>query len=609
MTGHVVAEPQPAGESLETEAAPLSVERRASAPRRWPLRTAAAPLLLAVAYYVGAQIGFALQSPTVPQSILWLPNSIVLAVLLLEPPRRWPMYLLAALPAQLLVAAQAGAPLTTLSLLFITNCADAMLGAIIVRRATGGLIDFGRLPTMLAFIAFAAVLSPIVLSFADAAITVLTDWGSDYWAAFATRVRSNVLTHLVVVPTLVSAVLTSRETWRAIPARRYAEALAILMGLLLAALFAFGRLLAPDAGPLHTIPAPFILPLMLLLAVRFGPGMTALGLLLVAFVASWEALHASGAATTRWLEETISGLQLFLTAMAIPMLCLAAVIRERAEASAALRASYDEIRQLASRLLVAQEAERTRAAKLEEGRRQLAHMGRRATAGEMAAALSHELRQPLAAIRSNAQAGVRYLSSEMPHLGEVRAILEDIVADDTRASSIIDRIRGLLRNEQPRMDAVNLNDVCGRVEVLARGDALLHETRLTLHLDPELPMVLGDPIQLEQVALNLILNALEAAVASERNREVSVTTSRADGVVELAVHDTGRGIGPDVAPRLFEPFFSTKPEGLGMGLVIVRSIVERHWGSVRVDSGVHGGAVFTVTLPVKGAAPAAPRAV
>lgn len=561
------------------------------------IRVVTPALLTALAYYLGARIGFALQSPRAPQSILWLPNSIVLAVLLARPPRQWATYLLAALPAQLLVGYQFGVPLGAMSLLYVTNCADAMLGAAIVRHVTRSRIDFGTLRTMLAFIAGAATLSPFLLSFADAGITVLSGWGSDYWLAFSTRVSSNVLTHLVVVPVLASALLATSADWRKLSAARSAEAAAVLAGLLLTAGVGLGRLLTPGEGSLLTLAAPAVLPFLLWLAVRFGPATTGLGLLLVSFVASWQVLHAPGVATAAWLDETIDGLQLFLTATAIPLLCLAAVMRERAAAAVTLHRTTEEMRVLASRVSLAQEAERIRLAKLDEGSRQVAHMGRISAAGELAAALSHELRQPLSAIRSNAQAGVRFLSSESPPLGEVKAILEDIVADDSRASSVIERIRALLRNEEPRREALDLNEVCRVVRMLVRSAAVLHGTRLEVELDPTIPRIVGDSVLLQQVVLNLALNALEASAASDGERAVWITTRRHGDIVELTVRDSGRGLAPEVAPHLFQPFFSTKAQGLGMGLAIVRSIVERHRGSIRAENVAQGGAVFAVTLP------------
>jgi C4-dicarboxylate-specific signal transduction histidine kinase len=233
----------------------------------------------------------------------------------------------------------------------------------------------------------------------------------------------------------------------------------------------------------------------------------------------------------------------------------------------------------------------------EEGRRQVEHLGRVAAAGELAAALSHELRQPLSAIRSNAQAGIRLLASDARVRTELREILDDIVADDARAATVIDRVRSLLRNEPPRSEPIDLNEVCRSVGDLLRADAALRDARLELELDDALPAVRGDPIQLQQVLLNLLLNALEASSSSGRRPLVIVQTGMRDGVIELSVRDSGPGILPDAEPHIFESFFSTKEHGLGMGLAIVRSIVERHRGRVRAENVHGGGAIFRVTLP------------
>jgi C4-dicarboxylate-specific signal transduction histidine kinase len=240
-------------------------------------------------------------------------------------------------------------------------------------------------------------------------------------------------------------------------------------------------------------------------------------------------------------------------------------------------------------------------AKAEETRRQLTHLGRVAMVGELAAAVSHELRQPLAAIRANAEAGVQLLAKFPPDLREVRQIFRDIVDDDIRAASIIEHIRLLLRKEPPTSSAVDLNEICRQAVHLLKRDALLRRTRLELSLEAQLTPIPGDPIQLQQVVLNLALNALDSASTSARDPAVTVSTASRDGEIEIAVRDTGPGLAPDVEGHLFESFFSTKEQGLGMGLSIVRSIVERHHGRVRAENdatpGGTGGAVFRVLLP------------
>jgi signal transduction histidine kinase len=233
----------------------------------------------------------------------------------------------------------------------------------------------------------------------------------------------------------------------------------------------------------------------------------------------------------------------------------------------------------------------------EEIRRQVAHMGRVALIGELAATISHELRQPLAAIRANAEAGSLLLRNRPPDLAEAREIFHNIVADDKRAVDVIEGVRKLLRKDEPVATTVDLNQICRDAIRLLQNDAVMRNTRLDLALAPAPTLVTGDPVQLQQVVLNLTLNALEATSSSKHNRVVTVSTALRADSVEVSVHDSGPGIPANVQAHLFEPFFSTKRGGLGLGLVIVRSIIERHSGRVRAESDSSGGAVFRVTLP------------
>ncbi|HVE33638.1 MAG TPA: ATP-binding protein [Gemmatimonadaceae bacterium] len=242
----------------------------------------------------------------------------------------------------------------------------------------------------------------------------------------------------------------------------------------------------------------------------------------------------------------------------------------------------------------------------EETRRQVAHMGRMAFVGELAATISHELRQPLAAIRVNAEAGAQLLAANPADASEAREIFQNIVADDARAVELIESVRKLLRKETAAVATVDLNKVCRDAVRLLQHDAVLRGTKLELVLASEPPLVTGDGVQLQQVVLNLALNGLEAAGASPSERSVVVATECGGDHVDLLVRDSGPGIPSGVQPHLFESFFSTKTEGLGLGLVIVRSIVERHNGRVLVENAPTGGAVFRVRFPAAAGTPALP---
>jgi C4-dicarboxylate-specific signal transduction histidine kinase len=228
-------------------------------------------------------------------------------------------------------------------------------------------------------------------------------------------------------------------------------------------------------------------------------------------------------------------------------------------------------------------------------------MGRVALLGELVGTMSHELRQPLAAIRTNADTGIRLVRRQGIAFREedrelYDEIFRDIADDDARASDIITRIHALVRREELPQQPVDLNEVCRTAARLLQYDALTRRTVLALSLDPGQPTVTGDPIQFQQVVLNLILNALEAAAASDAPRVEISTVIRGDGV-EIAVRDNGPGLAEEVRRHLFESFFTTKPQGLGLGLAIVHSIVERHNGRVQAENGALGGAIFSVVLP------------
>ena len=233
--------------------------------------------------------------------------------------------------------------------------------------------------------------------------------------------------------------------------------------------------------------------------------------------------------------------------------------------------------------------------------RQVAHLGRVALVGELVSTIAHELRQPLAAMRANAETGARFAkrSAKEPTPGDwdlCNEIFTDILVDNVRASDIITRVRALLRREALPQRAVALNDVCREAARLLQHDASTRDAEITVSLDPHGPVVFGDPIQLQQLVLNLAVNALDASMASAARRVVISTRTREEEV-EIVVHDTGPGIPSHVRQHLFESFFTTKSEGLGMGLTIVQSIVERHRGRVHVPDDEGAGATFCVVLP------------
>ena len=254
--------------------------------------------------------------------------------------------------------------------------------------------------------------------------------------------------------------------------------------------------------------------------------------------------------------------------------------------------------------------ETLRAGKLEEElrstqegkRREVAHLGRVATLGELSITLAHEMNQPLAVILSNAQAAQRLLAKPQPDLRELRDILEDIINADVRAAEVIQRMRVLLKRGEAPRQLLNLTDVLAQVLQLMRSAFKERGVQLTQQAPPVLPGVLGDRLQLQQVLLNMLLNACEAMQETPPGeRRLHVCADSVERGVRVSVTDSGCGLPPDVEP-LFEPFHTTKEQGLGMGLAICRSIVAAHQGQLRAFANPGRGATFEMILPtLKGA--------
>jgi two-component system sensor kinase FixL len=234
-----------------------------------------------------------------------------------------------------------------------------------------------------------------------------------------------------------------------------------------------------------------------------------------------------------------------------------------------------------------------------EQRHQLAHLGRVSMLGELAGTLAHELSQPLTAIRVNVEVARRMVDHASPLSPELDHILREILRDDQRAGAVIHRLRALLRKSEPQRQEMDLTTAVHEVLAIVRADLVAREIRVAMLLAPDIPIVTADRVQLQQVVLNLVLNAADAMSSRPPDaRRLTLTTSVVGDDVLLEVSDTGTGVPADRLQRIFEPFETTKGGGLGLGLSICRSIVVDHGGRLWAENNSGHGATFLVSLPV-----------
>jgi signal transduction histidine kinase len=278
-------------------------------------------------------------------------------------------------------------------------------------------------------------------------------------------------------------------------------------------------------------------------------------------------------------------------------------VGERKQAESALKQAHDELErrvEARTRELTEEIAERKRAEhEARQHRNELAHFGRVSMIGEMATSLAHELNQPLTVISGCAQFCINSLRNRKGKPEQLLDAMEQTAEQAHRANEVIRRVRGFIHKKEPERQLLNVNEVIRGLADLLRSDAREHDSELQLELAEPMPLAMADPIQIQQVILNLAHNGIEAMDdGGPVSRCLSIHTSgQSNGVIEVTVRDRGVGIPSDSLDRIFDPFFTTKPQGLGMGLAISRTIVEAHGGRLWATSDDSDGTVFHFTLP------------
>jgi len=540
-------------------------------------RIALQVFLTGVVYYVATEIAWALCFPNSKVSLLFPPHAVLVVILLLVPVRHWWAYTLATVIGHFIATQQAHWPV-----LYALHCEafDAVqnvLAAAGVRLFIKSPLNRITLRDALVFVLIAVIIVPFGTAFWGAAFTISNGFGTNYWVEWRNLGISNGVTAVVLVPALllVANRLSGRGS-RVTPARMI-EGCLLGLGIVVVGTYVFANL---PSGP-ETSPALLYAPIPLLIwaALRFGLSGISAAMLVVTFQAIWGAMHGHGPFLLQSPAENALALQMFLIVTGIPLMFLSVLLEDDRRSQQALHEVEDDARR---------------------NREQINRLSRVSLLGEMTASLAHELGQPLSAIITTANAGRRLIDKGKEDPETLRDILVNVASDGHRAHEIIQNVRNTIKKGDAIRHPINLNELVTKVAHVVRPDAVAYSCELETSLAKDLPLIEGDPVQIQQVLVNLVSNALDAmrqTPPSQRKVEIS-TAGDGDGKVRLSVRDHGSGIRTEVHDRLFDQFFTTKEHGLGMGLAIVRSIVEAHGGKIHAENVADGGACFYFTLPV-----------
>jgi len=540
-------------------------------------RIALQVFLTGVAYYVATEIAWALCFPNSKVSLLFPPHAVLIVILLLVPVRHWWAYTLATVIAHFIATQQAHWPV-----LYALHCEafDAVQNVLVaagIRLFIKSPLNRITLRDALVFVLIAVIIVPFGTAFWGAAFTISNGFGTNYWVEWRNLGISNGVTAVVLVPALLLvANRLSGRGGRVAPIRMIEGSL-LGLGIVVVGTYVFANL---PSGP-ETSPALLYAPIPLLIwaALRFGLSGISAAMLVVTFEAIWGAMHGHGPFLQQSPAENALALQMFLIVTGTPLMFLSVLLEDDRRSQQALLEVEDDARR---------------------HREQINLLSRVSLLGEMTASLAHELNQPLSAIISNANAGMRYVESGKDDPETLRDILGDVESDAHRAYDIIRNVRNTIKKGDPARRRIDLNELVTNVAHVVRPDAVGYSCEVETSLAKDLPPIEGDPVQIQQVLVNLVSNALDAMQQTPTGRrKVEISTAgKGDSEVRLSVRDHGSGIRTEVHDRLFDQFFTTKDHGLGMGLAIVRSIVEAHGGKIHAENVADGGACFYFTLPV-----------
>jgi signal transduction histidine kinase len=654
-------------------------------------------VIVAIAYYLGAELAFLIG--TLSDRIFapfWPPNIVLFCALLLAPPRQWWIYIAAALPAHMLAELGVGMPMPQLIVAFATNCLIATANAFAVRRLMVEPPWFGTIRNTIIYVLITAFLSPAFCALGGAFVQILGGGSlNDYGLFWARWYAANALGSLTLGPiAMICMERTTRPTLA--PAWRAVEAVIIAAFLVAACIIAFEDLPSIASGYLPLL-LYLPLPIIVWAAVRFGAKGASGAIFVISIVLIWRTLNGPSLFDIGSPEANVFGMQLFLIGLSPPILLLGSAIEETRRAERSTRESEERISfaaassnvglwqyefatgafwatdycrtlfglspnepltldRLVSRIhpndsptasaalasaisratpldveFRVQDGEEikwiaVRARPVAGGdgkptamsgafgdvtsrkfaeadadvqRQEIAHLMRVSMLGELSGGLAHELTQPLTAILSNAQAGKLLLAKGNKSLSEIGNIFDDIIAEGERAGEVIHRLRGMLKKGDVKHEPIDMNELIASTLRLLHSELIDRRMSISFDNATGLPETRGDPVQLQQTLLNLLMNAMDATEhMPPARRTISISTAATgEGGVEVHIYDRGTGLPPSREHEVFQPFFTTKKRGLGLGLSICTSIVKLHGGTLSLQNNVREGACAVFRLP------------
>jgi signal transduction histidine kinase len=544
------------------------------------LRHAVAALLVGSGYYVGAKIGFALTFQPHPVSTLWPPNSILLAALLLSRPRHWWFLLLAAFPAHLLVQVNADIPMTMILCWFVSNCTEALIGASIMRYLTVSEVRFDNTRHVSMFLV-AAMLGPFLSSFLDAAFVTLNRFGnSTYWAVFRMRVFSNVLASVTLVPLIVTWSRCELSSIHTTSWKHYFEGVLVALGLFIVGLVSFSSgITGPDTR--HTL-LYLPLPLLLWAAIRFGPRGSSAALVIVSILQIWGAINGVGPFVAQSPEMSALSVQLFLILASMPLMFLAALIKERERAQEAasqkevrlelalgvaqqashalndsqekLHQSHNQIRKLLGRLIDVQEAERRR--------------------------ISRELHDDLNQKIATLSVSISRLKRKLPM--QDADLVEELDRLRETANGLTNEVRRLSHQLHPA--------VLEHLGLVTALESYIAGFRDEEEMNVQLTAEIGDeriPFQTSICLYRVAVEALRNVARHSGAESAAVSLTRSSGNWELRVSDSGKGFNVE-----------TFAHAGGLGLISVEERLRLLQGSCEISSTPEQGTTLVARVPL-----------